>query len=491
MDIALAHGAHVVQRRFRDFGDQWNYAVRELPVETPWAMKLDPDERITDKLKRSIAAALEEERADGFGFQRRLWLMGKPMPVHNQVLRVWRHGKCRFADVIVNEHPIIDGTTEDLEGELEHHDSPNLHHWYDKQNRYATAEALAQFHGYEFADTPRLFGTKFQRRMWLKRHLWSLPGRFFGLYLYHIFWLGAWRAGKVGWIWARLRTERYRAQEFKLYEMQLTGLPYEPIPTGNGPAHPGAIQVEAPEARHDAPRTERNSLALSQEAAIRHHERLARGWAERYTTGGFKRRARYFRDHLLPDLDTTGKWLDAGCGSGFFARMLAERGAHVLGVDAAQGMIDAARALASPHARRDRLEFARIDTVEDLPFEDESFDGLICLSVIEYLRKPDQAMQEFARVLKPGSKVVVSLANSRSPVRLANFIRAKLPPTESETDGVAYLQHSIFTLTHDELAPFFTRNGFEPGKITGFDPVLPGRLGAMTPSLFFVSATRR
>lgn len=334
VDIALAHGAQVVQRRFRDFGDQWNYAVAELAIDTPWAMKMDPDERITDALKTAIAEAIDKGTADGFGFQRRLWMMGKPMPVHNPVLRVWRHGLCRFSDVIVNEHPIIDGVTEDLPGELEHHDSPNLHHWYDKQNRYATAEALAQFHGYEFADTPKLFGTRLQRRMWWKRNLWKLPGRYLGLYLYHILWLGAWRAGKVGWIWARLRTERYRSQEFKLYEMQLTGRPSEVIPTGNGPPHPGALQVEEREAsasRHDPALQAQNNEDISREAAIRHHERLARGWAERYTTGGFKRRARYFRDHLLPQLEPNGRWLDAGCGSGFFARMLAERGAHVLG----------------------------------------------------------------------------------------------------------------------------------------------------------------
>lgn len=48
VDVALAHGATVVQRAFRDFGDQWNFAVGKLPVTAPWTMKLDPDERLTD-----------------------------------------------------------------------------------------------------------------------------------------------------------------------------------------------------------------------------------------------------------------------------------------------------------------------------------------------------------------------------------------------------------------------------------------------------------
>ena len=244
VDIALEHGVHVVQRRFRDFGDQWNYAVSQLPIETPWVMKLDPDERITDGLKSDIAAALATGGADGFAFHKRLWLMGRPLPARDHVVRIWRHGQCKFSDVIVNEHPIVSGPVRDLPGEIEHHDSPNLHHWFDKQNRYTTAEALAQFHGHALATHPKLFGTSLERRMWLKRHFWQMPGRFLALHLFLLFWTGAWRAGKTGWIWARLRTELYRAQEFKLYEMLSSGKPYALTASGHGPAHPKAQQAD-------------------------------------------------------------------------------------------------------------------------------------------------------------------------------------------------------------------------------------------------------
>src|SRR5437016_75857 len=43
VDIALRYGVEVVQRRFRGFGDQWNFAMRTLPITAPWTMKLDPD----------------------------------------------------------------------------------------------------------------------------------------------------------------------------------------------------------------------------------------------------------------------------------------------------------------------------------------------------------------------------------------------------------------------------------------------------------------
>lgn len=76
VDIALAGGVHVVQRRFRGFGDQWNFALNHMPVTAPWVMKLDPDERLTDELKTSIRAALAADRG---------WLCGKAPPlVHGQ-----------------------------------------------------------------------------------------------------------------------------------------------------------------------------------------------------------------------------------------------------------------------------------------------------------------------------------------------------------------------------------------------------------------------
>lgn len=488
VDIALHHGVHVVQRRFRDFGDQWNFAVNELPIETPWVMKLDPDERITEELKRSIARAVEANRLDGIGFERRLWLMGKPMPVRNHVLRLWRHGRCQFTDVIVNEHPVIDGAVGDISGELEHHDSPNLHHWFDKQNRYTTAEAIAQFQRHRLADAPRLFGTRLQRRMWLKQHFWKLPGRFTVLHLYLVFCTGAWRAGKVGLIWARLRTELYRSQQFKYYEMTQSGAPYQSIATDHGSAHPEAIQAPDP-----VPHCQKSRGCTkgpkADPGAVNHHERLADGWEGRYTSGGFQRRASFIRDELFAGLDIGGRWLDAGCGSGLFARMLAERGAEVRGVDAAEGMVEAARRLARDHTDVNRLTFEAIDTVEVLPDADQSYDGVISMSVLEYLPNPGAALREFSRILRPGGTVVISLPNTRSPTRLLGKTKAILAPDKDK--GTAFLNHSRFTLKKSAVAPFFERHGFRVADIKGFDPIMPRRLGTRAPSLFFVTATRQ
>jgi hypothetical protein len=187
-------------------------------------MKLDPDERLSDRLKAAISTAIAQNEVDGLSMDRRLWFMGKRLPVNQRLLRLWRTGKCRFTDVEVNEHPVVPGRVAHVAGELEHHDSPNLEHWLNKQNKYTTAEALSAFEGRALAATPRVFGNSLERRMWLKRHYQKMPLRYTAMFLYHYLVLGAWRAGKVGWKWSHLRTEVYRLIAYKTDEMHRSGV---------------------------------------------------------------------------------------------------------------------------------------------------------------------------------------------------------------------------------------------------------------------------
>ncbi|ESZ10247.1 hypothetical protein X737_31910 [Mesorhizobium sp. L48C026A00] len=244
VDIALSHGVHVVQRRFHGFGDQWNFAIAELPITAPWTMKLDPDERLTNGLKDSITAAIKEGKAGAWRVRRRLWFMGCPLPVTQFLLRGWRTGTCRFSDVLVNEHPLVLGSIGDTRGELEHHDSPDLHHWFDKQNRYSSAEALSAFRGAPLSAKPRLFGVPLERRMWLKLYLSRIPLRSLIIFVYCYFWQGAWRAGRPGYIWSRLRVDVYRMRILKLAEMRLRGRELWLADPVLGPAHPNAVQAD-------------------------------------------------------------------------------------------------------------------------------------------------------------------------------------------------------------------------------------------------------
>jgi hypothetical protein len=157
--------------------------------------------------------------------------MGHPIGVRQNILRIWRTGACRFSDVLVNEYPVVAGRISHLTGDLQHHDSPNLHHWLEKQNAYTTAEALASWRENKLSVPPNLFSSRLSRRMWLKQHFHRVPFRFFLMTAYCYLSEGAWRAGQVGWIWSRLRGDVYRLQAYKLEEMRRNAAGYE-VPSG-------------------------------------------------------------------------------------------------------------------------------------------------------------------------------------------------------------------------------------------------------------------
>jgi hypothetical protein len=238
VDIALHHGVHVVQRPFHGFGDQWNFALRQLPITAPWTMKLDPDERLSEQLKKEIIDTLARTNTAGFLLNIRLFFMQRSLPVSLCLLRLWRTGKASMSDVLVNEHLQVSGHVAELKNSIEHHDSPDLEHWLEKQNRYTTAEAIIGYNKLPLSDTPHLLGTVLQRRMWLKRNFNRLPFRYVLLFLYHWLWQGTWRAGWVGYAWARLRADVMRLIEYKRREMEITGS--LPIKRFYGPGQPDA-----------------------------------------------------------------------------------------------------------------------------------------------------------------------------------------------------------------------------------------------------------
>ena len=214
--------------------------------------------------------------------------------------------------------------------------------------------------------------------------------------------------------------------------------------------------------------------------AIAYHETLAAGWTGRYASGGMRRRAEFFRASVLPRLQVGGDWLDVGCGSGVFTRMLAEAGARALGLDGSPAMVEAARSA----GQGARFEVAR---VEDVGALDQSFDGAICLSVIEYLADPRAALTTIAGRLKPGGRLAISAPNRASTLRAAQRVARRFGAGR----GLAYLDSSRHLWTKTELAQLARAAGLEVETILGFDPLTPRPLWPLiSPSLWFLVARR-
>lgn len=105
---------------------------------------------------------------------------------------------------------------------------------------------------------------------------------------------------------------------------------------------------------------------------------------------------------LLPQVKGL-RILDAGCGSGWYAERLIERGALVDAVDGSASMVEFARArlAALPPAAAGRISVRFADLGKELPFDTGTFDGAISPLVLHYLPDWRPALREIHRVLGP------------------------------------------------------------------------------------------
>lgn len=96
--------------------------------------------------------------------------------------------------------------------------------------------------------------------------------------------------------------------------------------------------------------------------------------------------------------------LEAGCGEGYGADLLADVASRVIGLD-----YDAVTA-AHVARRYDRVDVARTNLVA-LPVRDGSCDAVVSLQVIEHLWEQERFLRECHRVLRPGGALLVSTPN--------------------------------------------------------------------------------
>jgi SAM-dependent methyltransferase len=94
--------------------------------------------------------------------------------------------------------------------------------------------------------------------------------------------------------------------------------------------------------------------------------------------------------------------LDVATGTGWGARRVAARGATVVGIDFGADLIAAAKAAAVEAGLE--IDFRAADA-EQLPFEDHSFDAVISTYGVMFVRDPEAAAAELARVCRKGGRI--------------------------------------------------------------------------------------
>lgn len=147
VDVAESHGARVLQRHFDDFAGQRNFGLQEGGLRHEWVLHLDADEVVTPELRDEMFQVIEDESRDAYRVPSKMMLQGQWLrhagmyPTYQ--VRLGRRDALSFVQVGHGQREALPpervGT---LEHPLVHYSfSKGLEDWFEKHNRYSTAEA--------------------------------------------------------------------------------------------------------------------------------------------------------------------------------------------------------------------------------------------------------------------------------------------------------------------------------------------------------------
>lgn len=145
--IAKANGCQVVQGRWDSFSVKMNWALQNLPIRTPWVMRLDADEYLTDELITAIRSKLPcmPEDVAGLWVGQRLVFLGRWLRhggrYPSEHLRIMRVGKAQLENCLNDEKVIVEGKTAKLGADLVDEPVKGLIAWTRKHLRYAMNES--------------------------------------------------------------------------------------------------------------------------------------------------------------------------------------------------------------------------------------------------------------------------------------------------------------------------------------------------------------
>ncbi|MBK1620615.1 glycosyl transferase family 2 [Lamprobacter modestohalophilus] len=241
-EIARAHGAEVVQFDYHGgYPKKRQWALEQLPIETPWVFFLDADEVVPDALWQEIATVVwQPDGCEAYLIRKGFHFLGRRLRYggfsHAAVLLL-RTGKGHFEhlfddaadslDMEIHERVVVQGRVGSLKTSLIHEDFKGLEAYITRHNKYSTWEARVR-HRYlttgrygETTIAPRLLGNAQERRRFLKALIIRLPFEQHLWFLYHYVARLGFLEGQPGLIACQIRSSYIAQVRAKMVELKL------------------------------------------------------------------------------------------------------------------------------------------------------------------------------------------------------------------------------------------------------------------------------
>ena len=237
VEIARSYGAKVVQFHYKGgWPKKRQWAMESLPFAYDWIFLVDADEALCPALAEEIRGAIQDPAIDGYYIGLRMYFLGRELR-HSGAsfykLSLFRRGKghyeCRLkdqdismADMEVHEHVRVEGRAAKLKHPLLHRNVESLSHYIRKHDEYSNWEARVWLDGKSNPQAlePSLFGSQAQRRRWLRKKFFAIPGSPLAFFLYkYVFRLG-FLDGIPGLIYCVLQGTQFFHIKAKIYELK-------------------------------------------------------------------------------------------------------------------------------------------------------------------------------------------------------------------------------------------------------------------------------
>ncbi|HKW16125.1 MAG TPA: glycosyltransferase family 2 protein [Terriglobales bacterium] len=236
--IAESLGAQVVQFHYEgSWPKKRQWALDELPLKFDWVLLLDADESLTPELSFEIRRAINNLSADGYYIGLDLFFLGRRLRYSGATfykLCLFRRGKGHFerrtmerdasaCDMEVHEHVIVNGPTRRLEQRIVHNNVENLARYIQKHNEYSDWEAQvwSEPDNDQTELQPKFFGSQAQRRRWLRKKFFLLPGSPLLFFLYKYIFRFGFLDGVPGLIYCSFQGTQFFHIKAKLYESRV------------------------------------------------------------------------------------------------------------------------------------------------------------------------------------------------------------------------------------------------------------------------------
>jgi len=235
VNIATSLGAKVLQNKWINYSNQFNWGIKNSEINTDWIMRLDADEYLSYELQNELKSKLNSIQKDitGLILNYKHYFLGRwikhgtryPLPL----LRIWRNGVGYIEKKWMDERVILTyGDTMLLQSDFIHDDLNDITYFISKHNGYSTREAIdhinKEYSIFILDEKITSLEKKQHLNLWLKNKFYSksfLFFRSFVYFFYRYFIKLGFLDGKPGLIYHILQGFWYRfLVDAKVYELK-------------------------------------------------------------------------------------------------------------------------------------------------------------------------------------------------------------------------------------------------------------------------------